>query len=177
MAILEETRDTMGRRRRICPQCGSARFPGKAFKNDAKICYWCEESNSGFRKCSACKTAKSIDQFYKCDKFKSKLSNKCIPCEREYKNAWAKANPSKIVEYQRKYHTGVTQDQWDSAYETQSNCSICGRDWNERRPVTDHCHQTGIFRGLLCFQCNAGLGLFGDSIASLQKAIVYLGGE
>jgi hypothetical protein len=38
----------------------------------------------------------------------------------------------------------------------------------------DHDHVTGEFRGLLCHQCNLGLGGFHDSISMLQNAIWYL---
>lgn len=56
-------------------------------------------------------------------------------------------------------------------------CKICGTQepggngWH-----VDHNHYTGIVRGVLCGRCNMGLGLFGDSIENLQKAIVYLRG-
>jgi hypothetical protein len=50
-------------------------------------------------------------------------------------------------------------------------CAICGR----RNPEhVDHCHETGVIRGVLCFNCNGGLGQFKDDIASLRRAIEYL---
>ncbi len=51
-------------------------------------------------------------------------------------------------------------------------CGICGDPM--RRPVLDHCHQTMIVRGLLCSNCNVGLGQFKDNVGILSSAINYI---
>jgi len=38
----------------------------------------------------------------------------------------------------------------------------------------DHCHKTGRIRGVLCNNCNTGLGKFYDDIELLKTAINYL---
>ncbi|TDE26438.1 endonuclease domain-containing protein [Actinomadura sp. 6K520] len=50
-------------------------------------------------------------------------------------------------------------------------CQICMR---ETELVMDHDHKTGRLRGLICGPCNSGLGLLGDQISTLFRAIGYL---
>lgn len=50
-------------------------------------------------------------------------------------------------------------------------CRICGATDNI---VIDHCHVAGRFRGFLCSNCNTAIGLFGDDIGRLKRAIAYL---
>ena len=38
----------------------------------------------------------------------------------------------------------------------------------------DHNHVTGEFRGWLCSFCNLAIGMLGDNVAGLKKAIDYL---
>lgn len=54
-------------------------------------------------------------------------------------------------------------------------CMICGRD--TRKLVIDHNHQNREIRGLLCGQCNTGLGMFCDSPSILEAAVTYLRGN
>lgn len=50
-------------------------------------------------------------------------------------------------------------------------CAICG---TETGLVVDHCHVSRKVRGLLCHNCNIGLGQFKDNIRLLQHAQKYL---
>ena len=51
-------------------------------------------------------------------------------------------------------------------------CLLCGI--KTEKLVIDHCHKTKRVRGLLCHQCNSGLGHFKDNTEFLLKAVEYL---
>lgn len=55
-------------------------------------------------------------------------------------------------------------------------CGICPKKASDagRRFAVDHCHSTGKIRGLLCGKCNRALGLFDDSVTTINKAAEYL---
>jgi Recombination endonuclease VII len=53
-------------------------------------------------------------------------------------------------------------------------CAICKKKPKRRFLCIDHCHKTGKVRGLLCTQCNAALGAFGDDPKFTQAATDYL---
>jgi hypothetical protein len=40
--------------------------------------------------------------------------------------------------------------------------------------MLDHDHASGEIRGVLCGQCNSGLGWFKDNIEVMEKAAAYL---
>jgi len=54
-------------------------------------------------------------------------------------------------------------------------CPICKKSiYNQKRICVDHDHLTGKIRGVLCDNCNLGLGIFKDSKDLLTNAIQYL---
>lgn len=69
---------------------------------------------------------------------------------------------------------GITIEEYDALFVTQSGlCSICAGE-SERWLVIDHDHNTGQVRGLLCWQCNGALGILGED--NLKRALDYLAG-
>lgn len=58
--------------------------------------------------------------------------------------------------------------------EDQGGCAVCGKLLTADTMCVDHCHSTGVVRGVLCSGCNTGLGLLGDTRESLMKAVSYL---
>lgn len=54
-------------------------------------------------------------------------------------------------------------------------CAICQRPPPVgKRLEVDHCHTTGVLRGLLCGFCNRALGLFRDNPGSIERAMRYI---
>jgi hypothetical protein len=53
-------------------------------------------------------------------------------------------------------------------------CEVCGRRNGKHGIALDHCHQTGGFRGWLCYSCNTILGHAGDNPKILRDLITYL---
>lgn len=80
---------------------------------------------------------------------------------------------------------GITLDDYNRMLKAQNGvCAICEgtekstceKNGKVRTLNVDHCHTTGLIRGLLCSRCNRALGFFGDSVVALKSAIKYLGG-
>ncbi len=77
---------------------------------------------------------------------------------------------------------GLSINDYDQLSKQQGGvCSICGLPETKksfgtrtRRLSVDHNHETGKVRGLLCNQCNVGLGNFNDDIDVMASAISYL---
>jgi hypothetical protein len=90
---------------------------------------------------------------------------------------YQEANPEKRKAQHLKKH-GITLEEFRKLMEQQEGkCAICGyADLADKRffPVVDHCHKTMQIRGLLCMNCNQGLGKFKDDPGLLMAAIRYL---
>lgn len=59
---------------------------------------------------------------------------------------------------------------------TKGTCEICDKcpEKNKKALSVDHCHKTGVVRGILCQDCNMGIGNLKDNTKILKKAIKYL---
>lgn len=70
---------------------------------------------------------------------------------------------------------GLTVADYEALFERQGGaCGICREEPGESRLDIDHDHVTGRVRGLLCQNCNTGLGQFDDQITKLLAAVDYL---
>ena len=144
--------------------------------------------------CSKCKKEKDKSLFYKDKYAEDGYASLCKECRDKYnknyvlnnqervcnnRSAFRKRRPDLVRKYNLKFSYGLTLDQYEELHKSQNGlCWICGisEDSGEKfqRLCVDHCHKTGVVRGLLCSNCNYGLGKFKDSPDLLVKAIEYL---
>lgn len=71
---------------------------------------------------------------------------------------------------------GITLEDYNFLLEKQNEkCKICNNECPTGKSLAvDHNHETRKVRGLLCKNCNIGLGMFFDNIDFLESAVVYL---
>lgn len=114
--------------------------------------------------CSSCDTRKPISEFHM-NLATGLPMYQCKECSRWGKRAKA---------------YGISREEYKKLFEAQGGrCKCCGKAYQgtESHPdlVVDHDHATGAVRGLLCPDCNKGLGSFKDSKEALLGALAYLG--
>ncbi len=143
--------------------------------------------------CTRCKTLKPIDDFYRHAKTKDKRQTVCKACSNEtvaairladparhaaYNREWDRKNPVRKADTQLKSRLGVPHGTYADLFARQGGqCAICGTlepGGNGKRFAVDHSAATGAIRGLLCNNCNNGIGRFHDNPDRLRWAANYL---
>ena len=114
------------------------------------------------KKCNHCLITKPIYDFHIDKNHITKHATCCKKCHKE------KNKNNRFSRYK-----DFSKEQYEEMYKQQNGkCSLCNKMYIQLH--IDHCHSTGIVRGLLCSSCNSALGKFGDNIEGLQKAIDYI---
>lgn len=132
------------------------------------------------KKCNVCKNQKTLDSFHKRSESKDGKASTCIPCARIRDKEWREKNPEKVVSnnIKSKLRLGynLTVEDYNVMLAKQKGvCAICETPCPTKRSLAvDHDHKTGLVRGLLCTNCNNGLGRFKDDKKLLTKALKYL---
>lgn len=108
--------------------------------------------------------------------YRDNISNK-VKCNiRKYRNNYYNSTNGK---HNRNYHFkknyGITLEEYNNILSKQNGkCAICELKQKKRNLSVDHCHITNKIRGLLCTNCNRGIGMLKEDISLLRKAIKYL---
>lgn len=113
------------------------------------------------KRCPHCGLTKPLTDFHKSSRYG--VSSYCKACRLVVNRG------------RRPLKYGLTDESLAELTEQQGGmCKICKTRPAER---IDHCHEKGHVRGLLCNNCNVGLGMFADDPTLLQAAIDYLKGN
>ena len=177
---------------KICKNC-SNNF--EASKNDNRIKFCSEKCRIEYRKISNymknynLKNIEKIREYRKSEEVRKRknearrLKYKTDEKYRQILIAKSKnyrlRNPNAKMRQDLKSKYGMSINDYIAMLKSQNYvCAICGRsdsgDSNSKRLYVDHDHITGKIRGLLCSQCNMGLGKFYDNKNYLKRAILYL---
>jgi hypothetical protein len=135
--------------------------------------------------CSRCGETKPLESFHRNRSRHDGRAHYCKPCNLAWKRVdYQKHRPRRIASSRRqslRVMYGLTPEDWERMLREQAGgCAICGAGVSDRRWArlhVDHCHVTGVVRGLLCSNCNIGLGMFDDDTERLRTAIQYLDKE
>lgn len=124
------------------------------------------------KRCPDCREWKPNDEFPRNRRTKDGRHAYCKPCH----NARGRETRERLYGGGRHYHLrrryGIGAADVDAMIVAQGGrCPICGRSDPEQ---VDHDHVTGKVRGVLCFNCNGGLGQFRDDVEALLAAAAYL---
>lgn len=91
-----------------------------------------------------------------------------------FNRLYSERNKDKKQNYRLLREYGITLQAFKEMKETTKHCEICSVSFLEKTAHIDHCHASGRVRGLLCFNCNAALGMLKESKQILQNALNYL---
>jgi hypothetical protein len=186
---------------KVCPQCRRT-LPRSDFHSNVRrpdgLAFYCkqcaaERSEASRRKrgiqpkrqsalpvpdgckwCPDCDEIKPLAEFARTTGKQSGYHSYCLPCH----TARGVESKDRLYGGTREYHLrrryGIGQAEFAELLAEQGGvCAIC-RALDPQH--VDHDHRTGWVRGILCFNCNGGLGQFRDNPEYLASAITYLKG-
>lgn len=145
--------------------------------------------------CSVCRETKPLHAYHRLASSKDghqPLCRDCAKVKRQHyyrrdvasgrRSAYRESTQTETRNRTLRRLYGITEAEYQALHDAQGGvCAICGqpetrrtRGPHLRRLAVDHDHQTGKVRGLLCGDCNRGLGYFRDHPEILRQAVAYL---
>ncbi|NUR74533.1 MAG: recombinase [Hamadaea sp.] len=129
----------------------------------------------GNKWCPDCGETKSVEDFPRTRAKTSGLHSYCKPCHTLRTRETATRLYGGFREYHLRHRYGIGEEAFQEMLLEQGGCCAICHDPNPDH--VDHDHVTGEVRGILCFNCNGGLGQFRDDRELLARAIEYLKGR
>jgi hypothetical protein len=149
------------------------------------------------KKCTKCGEKKALGAFYTNNHHMDGLASLCKECHNENGRKWREANREHRKEHKKVYLLnpkakrlykktirkcnlkrlyGITLEEYKVLLKKQNNkCAICPTKYTKKKILcVDHNHKTEKVRGLLCHDCNNGIGRFKDNLRIARKAVLYL---
>lgn len=137
--------------------------------------------------CTKCEQEKDKNEFRIRETLKRGYQSWCKSCENDLnksnyipkpKRNREPYDPLKALKRMLKYRYNLTYDEYKDIYNNQKGkCAICGTEkilGTKKGLLVDHDHNTNKIRGLLCTDCNSGIGKLKENIQILQNSITYL---
>jgi len=122
------------------------------------------------KKCTKCNLDKELEEFSLHPGSKDGRNTQCKICRNSYHRG--NYDPEKRFNWSLKRNYNINKEEYYAIKHRQNNkCAIC---FSETKLFVDHCHKTSKIRGLLCSQCNTGIGLLKENISNFENAIKYL---
>ena len=134
--------------------------------------------------CTTCKKEKALDDFFRDNRRPEGRMARCKSCKGKAHREYVKAtgydrkrywkDPAKERERHLVKKYGITEADYKRMFAAQKGkCAVCGKT-QERAFDVDHCHNSGVVRGLLCTSCNRMIGHAGDDASRLVRGAAYL---
>ncbi len=130
----------------------------------------------GMRRCAVCQEVKSTSAYYRVRSGGSRLQSVCKSCSSKRHSRYVVEKRQVLRGARLTKEYGITLEEFETMLALQENCcAICGKRFGRGRQANvDHCHRSHQLRGIICNQCNTGLGLFKDDLRLLRQAQHYL---
>jgi ribosomal protein S27AE len=161
--VFQRTATDLEAKNKRCPRCGK-RKPLSEFGKPQP-----ERGGTGHGAyCRLCDNARHRE-------YKRNRTSEQLEHSRQYYRDYRKRSPAVFRKGELKRKFDMTVEEYEAMLDRQDGvCAICLNPPNGRLLAVDHDHLTGKRRGLLCSNCNAGIGQLHDSIVLLKAALRYL---
>ena len=126
-------------------------------------------------KCNDCRIIKPKDEFGLDKRYNSIRGYSCKKCraKREAERRVEFGVDEMRIRYIKSTYK-VSRSEAENLFSIR-DCQICKQKLLKARDRhIDHCHKSGLVRGVLCSGCNLALGHSRESIDNLKKMIIYL---